>query len=150
MRSGSLIRPMIRCGTWVILTEYSRKMIPRQTVLPGLEGYICTFDCLDNCPLAPDGGCFYEDSPPLYAPPIEYPEFFAWRFEQVFGDSKEFLIVTPDMLDEYFKEPEDPLQTRCPRCSSTEITDDDLHIKCQNCGYNEVLMDFPVSLSQAA
>ncbi len=125
-----------------------------QAVLPGLEDYVCTSDCL-NCKLCP-GIC----SPPdLSACPypqclcpandwglvdkIEYPEFFWWRFEQIFGGSDEFLVITPDMMDEYFKEPEDSMQTRCPRCLSVEVDIGYPYIKCKNCGYNEPLIDFP-------
>jgi len=76
---------------------------------------------------------------------VEYPEFFWWRFEQVFGKSEEFLEITPDMVDGYFKEPEDPMQTRCPRCFSTRVDIGYPHITCKDCGYNEPLIDFPIS-----
>ena len=76
---------------------------------------------------------------------VEYPEFFGWRFNQIFGNSKEFLIITPDMMDEYFKELEDPTQTRCPRCLSVNVNVGYPYIECQHCGYNEPLIDFPIS-----
>ena len=76
---------------------------------------------------------------------VEYPEFFEWRFEQIFGDSTEFLIITPDMMDKYFKEPDNPMQSRCPRCYSTNISFGYPYIQCFNCGYNEPLIDFPIS-----
>ena len=85
------------------------------------------------------------DSPDGCWVKVEYPLFFWWHFEQVFGDSKEFLEITPDMMGEYFKEPEDPLQTRCPRCLSTKIDIGYPYIKCLNCEYNEPLIDFPIS-----
>ena len=76
---------------------------------------------------------------------VEYPPFFWWRFNQIFGDSEEFLIITPDMMDEYFKEPEDPLTLRCPRCYSTKFIIGYPDIKCLNCGLEEPLIDFPIS-----
>ena len=85
------------------------------------------------------------DSPDGAWDKVKYPEFFRWRFEQIFGNSKEFLFITPDMMDEYFKEPDDPLQTRCPRCYSTEVMIGYPDIKCLNCGLEEPLLDFPIS-----
>ena len=76
---------------------------------------------------------------------VIYPEFFWWRFNQVFGDSEEFLTITPDLMDEYFKEPDDPLQTRCPRCLSTEVIIGYPYIVCKDCGYDEDLIDYPIS-----
>ncbi len=78
---------------------------------------------------------------------VVYPEFFWWRFKRIFGDSTEFLIITPDMMDEYFKEPEDKMQTRCPRCFSTEVIVGYPYIECKNCEYSESLIDFPISRS---
>jgi len=78
---------------------------------------------------------------------VAYPKFFWWRFNQIFGNSDEFLIITPDMMDEYFKEPDDPLQTRCPRCMSIEVIIGYPDMVCQSCGYNEPLIDFPMSES---
>lgn len=99
-----------------------------QPVLPGLEGYVCTFECLTNCPLAPDGGCYYDD-PPAWEmwDEVQYPEFFDW---QVLNEK----LVCP--------QPENPLQTRCPRCFSIEVITGYLYIECKNCGYNEILSDY--------
>lgn len=85
------------------------------------------------------------DSPDGCWVKVKYSSFFWWRFNQIFGDSDEFLEITPDMMDEYFREPEDPLQTRCPRCLSTEVAIGYSYIECKNCGYNEPLIDFPIS-----
>ena len=101
-----------------------------QTVLPGLEGYVCTFECLTNCPLAPDGGCFYDD--PDIVDEIEEPEFFWWR-----EDNKK--LVRP--------EPKDSMRTRCPRCLSVRVDIGYPYIKCKNCSYNEPLIDFPVGIT---
>jgi len=76
---------------------------------------------------------------------VVYPEFFEWRFNQIFGDSEEFLIITPNMMEEYFKEPEDPLQQRCNRCLSTDIIIGYPDMRCKHCGYTEPRIDFPVS-----
>lgn len=110
-----------------------------QKPLPGLEDYVCTFDCLEHCPLAGnhkhgiDDHCFYWDTIPLYVPEIEYPEFEDWR-ELHEG------LVKP--------EPTDPLQTRCPRCFSTEVTIGYLYLECRNCDYNEPLRDFPENIGR--
>jgi len=85
------------------------------------------------------------DSPDGPWDKVEYPPFFWWRFAQVFGASNEFLIITPDMMDEYFKEPEDPMQTRCPRCFSVEFIMGYPYMGCKHCGYEEPLLDFPCS-----
>lgn len=99
-----------------------------QAVLPGLEGYVCTFECLTHCPLAPDGGCFWDDPAIGMYDEVEYPEFTWWR------------ILHEELVR---PEPEDSTQTRCPRCFSTKVTIGRLYIECRNCGYNEVLIDFP-------
>ena len=102
--------------------------------VPGEPGY---FDCeVQQIDL---------DSPDGTWEKVEYPPFFWWRFEQVFGDSNAFLIITPDMTDEYFKEPDDPMTSRCPRCYSTNIGFGYPYIQCFNCDYNEPLIDFPIS-----
>ena len=85
------------------------------------------------------------DSPDGVWDKVKYPPFFWWRFNQVFGNSKEFLIIMPDMMDEYFKEPKDPMQTRCPRCLSTNVTIDFPDIKCEDCQWSEDLIDYPSS-----
>jgi len=43
------------------------------------------------------------------------------------------------------KEPEDSMQTRCPRCFSTDVIIGYPYVECKNCGYNEALIDFPIS-----
>ncbi len=108
-----------------------------QDVLPGLEGYVCNFKCLTECPLAPDGGCYYDDpSYPLYPLDlIEYPEFEIWQ----------------EMHEELVKpEPEDPVQPRCPRCLSIQVTFGYPYIECTNCGYNEPVIDFSENLGYQA
>lgn len=104
----------------------------------------CNWKCLTDCPI-PDGDCYWDDPDIGTFDLVEYPEFFWWRFEQVFGDSKEFLIITPDMMDEYFKEPDDPITTRCRRCLSAEVIIGYPSMECKNCGYNEPLIDFSMS-----
>ena len=61
-------------------------------------------------------------------PEIEYPEFFWWRIDH---------LVQP--------EPDDPMQYRCPRCFSTKIDVSYPYIQCLHCGYDEPLIDFPIS-----
>jgi len=104
----------------------------------------CNHKCLTECPI-PGQDCYWDDPLIGMFDLVEYPEFFWWRFERIFGDSNEFLIITPDMMDEYFKEPEDPLQTRCPRCFSTQFIIGYPYMECKNCGYKEPLIDFPMS-----
>lgn len=116
-----------------------------QLLLRGFEDYVCIFKCLTNCPLLPGQDCFWDDPAIGMFDLVEYPEFFWWRFERVFGDSEEFLEITPDMMDEYFKEPEDKTQIRCPRCLSTEVIIGYPLFECKNCNYNEPLIDFPIS-----
>lgn len=110
-----------------------------------LEPFRCFWKCL-RCPF-PDEDCIWDDPDMGEFDLVEYPKFFDWRFEQVFGGSDEFLEITPDLMDEYFKEPKDPLQTRCPRCLSIEVIVGYPYIECQHCGYNEPLIDFPISYS---
>jgi len=76
---------------------------------------------------------------------VEYPEFFWWRLDQIFGDSEEFLEITPNMMDEYFKEPDDTNLLRCPRCYSPKIKIGYHYIQCLSCQYNEPIIDFTVS-----
>jgi len=106
----------------------------------------CNFQCLSNCPLPLNQDCLYDDPDIGMFDLVEYPEFFWWRFEQVFGNSSEFLEITPDMMDEYFKEPDNPLQSRCPRCHSSRIVIGYPYIWCRHCGYNEPLIDYPQGL----
>jgi len=116
--------------------------LPSQHPLSGFEDYVCTFQCLTHCPF-PDGDCIWNDPDIGCYDLVEYPEFFQWRFQQIFGNSNEPLVITPDMMDEYFPEPKDPTQQRCPRCLSTEVVIGYIYIKCRHCGYNEPLVDFP-------
>lgn len=91
----------------------------------------CSFQCLTNCPLPPgayEPNCIWDD--PDIGEPIEYPEHTFWRW-----DHEELVEL----------EPENPLQTRCPRCFSTRVIIGYPYIECRNCGYNEALMDFPIS-----
>lgn len=96
------------------------------------EGYrkACSFQCLSNCPLPPGLDCIWDDPGIGSDNLIEYPEFTDWRWEH--ED-----LVKP--------EPEDTTQTRCPRCFSTQVVIGYPYIECRNCGYNESLIDFPVS-----
>jgi len=117
---------------WLKTTD--AKFVQLWMEVPSEPGY---FDCeVQQIDIDDPDGCWDK---------VEYPEFFWWRFKQVFGDSNEFLIITPDMMDEYFKEPDDPMQSRCPRCYSTKIVIGYPDIKCLNCGLEEPLIDFPVS-----
>lgn len=98
-----------------------------QTVLPGLEECVCTFECLTHCPLAPGEDCFWDDPGIGMFDLVEYPEFFWWRE----GNKK---LVR--------REPKDTMRTRCPRCLSVRVGIGYPYIKCKNCGYNEPLIDF--------
>lgn len=74
----------------------------------------------------------------LYSPDgvvdyIEYPEFFWWR------------VNHEDECSIKHTEPEDPTQARCRRCLSTEVVIGYPYIQCKHCGYNEPLIDFPIS-----
>ena len=102
-----------------------------QDVLPGLEGYVCTFKCLTNCPLGPGQECYWDDPGYPILDDLSLEECYAlWR------DHNESLARP---------EPKDPLQTRCPRCFSTEVVRGYPYIECKNCGFNEPLIDFPIS-----
>lgn len=89
----------------------------------------CNFQCLSNCPLLPGLDCIYDD-PDFPLDVYQFPEFTFWRWEHE-------ELVKP--------EPEDPMQIRCPRCFSTEVTLGYPYVECENCGYNEPLIDFPIS-----
>ena len=100
-----------------------------QLQLPGLEK--CNFQCLTNCPMEPLGkDCLWDDPEIGMFDLVEYPEFFFWQWEHK-------SLVRP--------EPKDPLKTRCPRCFSTKVTIGYPLIECKNCGWNEALIDFPIS-----
>ena len=89
----------------------------------------CSFQCLTNCPLPPGQDCIWDD-PDYPLDRYEYPEHTFWRW-----DHED--LVRP--------EPVNPLQTRCPRCFSTAVIIGYPYIECRNCGYNESLIDFPIS-----
>lgn len=90
----------------------------------------CNFQCLGGCPLPPGMDCLWDDPDIGMSDLVEYPEFFWWR-----EDNKK--LVRP--------EPKDPMQTRCPRCFSTQVVIGYPYIECKHCGYNEPLIDFPIS-----
>lgn len=89
----------------------------------------CGFQCLSNCPLPPSQDCLWDDPLIGMFDLMEYPEHTFWRW-----DHEE--LVKP--------EPEDPMQSRCPRCYSTKIGFGYPYIQCFHCGYNEPLIDFPI------
>jgi len=117
---------------WLKTTD--AKFIQLWMEVPGEPGYFHSE--IQQVDLDHPDGCWEK---------VEYPEFFWWRFEQVFGNSDEFLIITPDMMDEYFKEPADPMQTRCPRCYSTKVVVGYPSIKCLDCSLEDPLIDFPIA-----
>lgn len=65
--------------------------------------------------------------------PVVYPEWWAWREER--GLPQEPPADLPAST------------TRCPRCWSTRVTIGYPVIKCDDCGYTEELIDFPISRS---
>lgn len=106
-------------------------MVEVQLQLKGLE--ICNFKCRTECPIPPgryQSNCIWDDPLMGMFDLFQYPEHTFWRW-----DHEE--LVRP--------EPVDPLQTRCPRCFSTEFIIGYPYIECKNCGYNEPLIDFPIS-----
>lgn len=112
------------------------------SLIPNFEQYVgsigrflpempqCSYQCLTNCP-SPDS-CYWDD--PLIGKfdLVQYPLFDEWRFLNEH-------LVRP--------EPEDPYQTRCPRCYSTDFHLGYPFMVCRNCGYEEPLIDFPISES---
>ncbi len=105
-----------------------------QLQLPGIETWDnCSFQCLSNCPLPPGMDCIWDDPVIDKEYAYEYPEFFFWR------------VNYEDERNIKHTEPGDPMQTRCPRCLSTEVVIGYPYIECQHCGYNEPLIDFPIS-----
>lgn len=90
----------------------------------------CTWRCLSNCPLPPGMDCIWEDPDIGEFDLVEYPEYFWWR-----EDNKKLVR----------REPKNSLRARCPRCFSTKIVIGYPYIECRNCGYNEPLIDFPIS-----
>ena len=104
----------------------------------------CTFQCLTHCP-APDGLCYYDD--PLIGWDIraEYPEFFWWRVDNL-PDNKRPLVLTPDSMDEFYKEPDsEGCVHRCPRCLSVDVDWQSEWIVCRCCDWSEPLHDYPVA-----
>ena len=111
--------------------------IPIQKVIPGLEGYVCTFDC-NHCPLEPGEMCYWDDPGIVDENPLaddytfeaefHIEEFEYWRFLYPWR-------VKP--------EPADKNTIRCPRCYSFDLSIKDQYIFCNCCRYNEPLIDFP-------
>lgn len=93
-----------------------------------LEPFRCFWQCL-RCPFSNED-CLWDDPLIGMFDLVEYPEFFFWRVEHE-G------LAQP--------EPDNPMQSRCPRCYSIRIDFDYPYIRCLNCGYNEPLIDFPIS-----
>lgn len=103
-----------------------------QLQLPEMEE--CDFQCLTNCPMEPLGkACLYDDPLIGMFDLMEYPEFFFWRANH------------EDECSIKHAEPEDSMQTRCPRCLSVEVAVGYPCMECQHCGYSEPLVDFPTS-----
>jgi len=99
-----------------------------QLQLPGMEQ--CKYQCLTDCPMAPLGkDCLWDDPGIGMFDLVEYPEFFFWRIDHGMGEH----AVRPREGNS------------CPRCYSIEIVMDYPDIRCLNCGYNEPLIDFPIS-----
>lgn len=127
-----------------------------QNCLLGLEEYVCTFQCLTHCPI-PDGDCIWSDPDIGCYDLVEYPEFFWWRLGHLTEEQKrvlielgsDMMIITPDSMDEFYKEPE-PVGDihRCRRCLSTNIHIRKVWIVCNNCGYGEPLIDFPENVGR--
>ncbi len=106
-------------------------MVEVQLQLKGLE--ICNFKCLTRCPLPPgryEPNCIWDDPDIGMFDFYQYPEYTFWR-----EDHEE--LVRP--------EPIDPMQTRCPRCFSVQVIIGYPYIECKHCGYNQPLVDFPIS-----
>ena len=140
-------------------------MIATQPSLPGLEDYICTYQCLDCkvCPgvcSPPDlSACPYPQCPcPTYdwglEGETEYPPFFWWRLDHLTEEQKRLLmeldsdimIITPDCLDQFYPEPDSTGKTyRCNRCLSVDLDWQPEWIVCKKCGWSEPLYDFPVA-----
>jgi len=103
-----------------------------QLQLPGMEE--CNFQCLTNCPMELLGkDCLWDDPLIGMFDEYQYPEFFFWRVDH------------EDECGIKHTEPGDPMQTRCPRCLSIEVVIGYPYIECRHCGYNEPLIDFPIS-----
>ncbi len=113
------------------------------------KDYVCTFQCLTNCPV-PSELCFWDDPLIGMFDGIKYPEFFGWRLEHLMEDQKkqlieigsDLMILTPDCLDEFYPESTGNVY-RCNRCHSTNVIFSEDWIICQYCGYNEPRIDYP-------
>ncbi len=92
----------------------------------------CNFKCLTNCPMEPLGkDCLWDDP--------DYPILDDLSLEECYALWRDFnkSLAQP--------EPTSPMQTRCPRCFSIQVTIGYPYIECKNCGLNEPLVDFPIS-----
>ncbi len=123
------------------LKEGFQNKFPINRITPGPEPWTgememdCNWDCLTNCPVAawPQGtprrgalgDCLKEDPDiPDKESYIHYPVHELWR---------------DDHEDQVHPEPKDPYRTRCPRCYSVEVKQDDRYIWCESCHFNETL-----------
>jgi len=111
----------------------------KQRPLPGLEGYVCTFQCLTHCPFPADS-CIWSD-PGAEGDDFQYPEFFWWRLSN---------LPEGEKMDSFYKEPDDKMQLRCPRCLSTDLvfTGYLRSAVCVGCQYDESLIDFPENVGR--
>lgn len=100
----------------------------KQQVLPGMEEYVCTWQCLTHCPFP--GDCIWGDPDMGIFSQVEYPEHFWWRQDH--------------SVDEQEPEPLGQVH-RCNRCLSTDIDWQAEDIVCKNCGWSESLYDFPMA-----
>lgn len=124
-----------------------------QPTLPGLEDYVCTFQCLTHCPF-PDSDCIWDDPDIGMFDQVEYSEHFWWRLEHLTELQKkqltelesDLMIITPDCLDPFYLEPDPAGKThRCNRCLSVNLDWRPEWIVCKKCGWSEPLYDFPVA-----
>lgn len=88
---------------------------------------------------------------------VIYPEHFWWRLDHLTEEQKQqlmepgsdMMIITPDCLDEFYKEPEPVGKVyRCNRCLSTDLDWQEYWIVCRRCGYDEPLIDFPENVGR--
>lgn len=96
--------------------------------LCGQFGYQLQLFNIEQFEIYPDGS--FPFSPDGVVDFVVYPEFFWWR------ENNEAKVQV---------EPNNPIQTRCPRCFSVRVSTGYPYIKCLHCGYNEPLIDFPIS-----
>jgi len=97
------------------------------------DGLDCNFNCLTECPMIAFGMlCIYDD-PDVTAEIMRYIHAFDIPSEfdhDIWRDTHE---------EQVHPEPEDPTTTRCPRCYSTQVEQDDQYIWCESCHFNETL-----------